>query len=91
MEIPAGVGKEAFDAAVKLSSDKVQPLRDITPNSGAYWNEASRLEPNWEEAFWGLANYQRLKEIKKKYDPNGMFRVWQGVGGTRPETCSDEL
>ena len=69
----------------------MQPLRDLTPNSGAYWNEASLDEPNWEKTFWGLANYQRLKEIKNKYDPNGMFRVWQGVGGTRPETGSEEL
>jgi hypothetical protein len=30
-------------------------------------------------------NYPRLKSIKEKYDPNGMFRVWNGVGGLRPE------
>ena len=61
-------------------------LREITPNSGAYWGEADRYEPNWEQAFWGIENYKKLKAIKEKYDPTGMFRVWNGVGGLRAET-----
>ena len=69
----------------------MDPLRAVTPNSGAYWNEADIMEPNWEETFWGKDNYQRLKGIKNRYDPNGMFRVWQGIGGTRPETGRVEL
>ena len=56
------------------------------PDSGAYWNESDYYEPNWEQTFWGTENYQRLKTIKEKYDPNGMFRVWNGVGGLRAET-----
>lgn len=71
-----------FNAASHL----VDPIREITPNSGAYWNEADRFEPNWEQSFWGIENYNRLKTIKEKYDPNGRFRVWNGIGGTRPET-----
>lgn len=68
----------------------IQPLREMTPNSGAYWNEADINEPNWEHAFWG-DNYAELKKIKAKYDPNRMFRVWNGVGGTRPETGSEHV
>ena len=67
----------------------MNPLREISPNSGAYWNECDYLEPNWEEAFWGADNYARLKTIKEEYDPTGMFRVWNGVGGLRPETGSE--
>ena len=55
---------------------KITPLREVTPNSGAYWNEADMSEPNWEETFWGIQNYNKLKIIKQKYDPTGMFRVW---------------
>ena len=59
-------------------------MRDITPNSGAYLSESDYYEPNWPRAFFG-DNYERLKSIKEEYDPNGMFRVWNGVGGLRPE------
>ena len=45
-----------------------------------------RYEPNWEASFWGEENFARLKTIKEKYDPNGVFQVWNGVGGLRPET-----
>ena len=78
---------DEFERAMKAATDLMQPLRDITSNSGAYWNEADMNEPNWEHTFWG-DNYAALKEIKQKYDPHRMFRVWNGVGGTRPETGS---
>lgn len=29
-------------------------------------------EPNWQEAYWG-SKYTRLLEIRKKYDPEGVF------------------
>ena len=68
------------------ASDQLTALRAITPNSGAYLSESNYYEPNWEQSFWGMDNYKKLKSIKQKYDPSGSFRVWNGVGGTRPET-----
>ena len=65
-------------------SQRMNKLREITPNSGAYLNEADYYEPNWTKAFYG-DNYERLLEIKKKYDPDYMFQVWNGVGGLRDE------
>ena len=80
--------KEGYRSAMEHATSSAQPLRDVTPNSGAYWNESDMNEPNWEHTFWG-DNYATLKEIKQKYDPHGMFRVWNGVGGLRPETGSE--
>ncbi|KAK4053332.1 hypothetical protein OIO90_003944 [Microbotryomycetes sp. JL221] len=57
-----------------------QFLRDITPGSGAYQNEASIFEPNHIQSFWGQNNYNRLLSIKKKVDPNNIFTCWQCVG-----------
>lgn len=53
------------------------PLREATPAGGAYNNEADVGEPDWQDAFWG-ENYPRLLEIKKEWDPTGLFYVHHG-------------
>ncbi|KAB8231458.1 FAD-dependent oxidoreductase [Aspergillus alliaceus] len=46
---------------------------------GAYLNEANPYEPDFQVEFWGK-NYQRLYQIKQKWDPTGLFIVRKGVG-----------
>ena len=29
-------------------------------------------EPNWQDAYWG-SNYPKLLQIRKKWDPKGVF------------------
>lgn len=47
-------------------------LRDASPYGAAYVNEGNLEEPNWQEAYWG-SNYPRLLEVRKKWDPSGVF------------------
>lgn len=54
-------------------------LRALVPNPGAYVSESNYFESGWQQAYWG-SNYQRLADIKKKYDPDGLFFVHNGVG-----------
>jgi FAD/FMN-containing dehydrogenase len=54
-------------------------LRAIVPNPGAYVSESNYFEKGWQQAYWG-SNYPRLAEIKRKYDPDGLFFVHNGVG-----------
>jgi FAD/FMN-containing dehydrogenase len=54
-------------------------IRDATPGGGSYVNEADYFEPDWQQSFWG-ENYQRLLEIKRKYDPEGLFYCHHCVG-----------
>ncbi|KAF9898158.1 hypothetical protein BX616_004404 [Lobosporangium transversale] len=56
-----------------------QRFRDISPGSGAYFNEADPNEPDWQEAFFG-SNYPRLRAIKRKLDPRGVFVCHNCVG-----------
>lgn len=58
---------------------RVNVLRDLTPGGGTYFNEADRLEPGWQDAFWGY-HYPRLLEVKKKVDPWGLFYAPNTVG-----------
>jgi FAD/FMN-containing dehydrogenase len=57
----------------------VNQLRAVTGQTGAYVSESNYFEKNWQQAFWG-SNYQRLAEIKRRYDPDGLFFVHNGVG-----------
>lgn len=54
-------------------------LRELSPQSGAYLNEADPNEPDWQQSFFGK-NYPRLLEIKKKYDSDGLFYCNKCVG-----------
>lgn len=54
-------------------------LKRIAPNSGSYLSESDFFETNWQESFWG-SNYTRLRRVKTKYDPDGLFFVHHGVG-----------
>ncbi|TFK57070.1 FAD-binding domain-containing protein [Heliocybe sulcata] len=60
-------------------TQKVSVLEGLAPGSGAYLNEASPDEDNWQWTFFG-SHYDRLKEIKGRYDAAGMFVVAKGVG-----------
>jgi FAD/FMN-containing dehydrogenase len=54
-------------------------LRRIAPDAGAYVSESNYFQPHWQMAFWG-SNYPKLSQVKKRYDPNGLFYMWHGVG-----------
>ncbi|MGB3549667.1 MAG: FAD-binding oxidoreductase [Candidatus Binatus sp.] len=57
-------------------------LRALVPDPGAYVSESNYFEHGWQRAYWG-SNYPRLAEIKRKYDPDGLFFVHNGVGSER--------
>jgi len=82
--VPNNNDPEDWKNAALCASWKMKQLREITPSSGAYLNEADYYEPNWPENFFGV-NYERLVEIKENYDPKSMFQVWNGIGGLRAE------
>ncbi|KAJ3787874.1 FAD-binding domain-containing protein [Lentinula aff. detonsa] len=60
-------------------SKSMDYLRNITPDSGTYFSESDLYEPEFENSFWG-ANYERLAEIKLKYDPLHILDCWHCVG-----------
>ena len=60
-------------------------LRALAPNPGSYVSESNYFEKDWQHSYWGT-NYQRLADIKRKYDPDGLFFVHNGVGSEQWST-----
>ncbi|KAF3046657.1 hypothetical protein E8E12_011451 [Didymella heteroderae] len=68
-----------------LQENILQLWRDISPVSeggGTYLNEASIMEPDWQESFYG-GYYEKLSEIKRKWDPRDVFYATTAVGSER--------
>lgn len=72
---------EARTQIQKTVSASVQPLKALTPGGGCYINEGDWLEEDWQQTFFG-DNYNRLLDVKRRYDPTGLFNCWKCVGWT---------
>lgn len=57
-------------------------LRACAPNAGAYVSECDYDLTDWRTACWG-EHVARLEEIKRRYDPDGLFIVHHGIESDR--------
>jgi FAD/FMN-containing dehydrogenase len=80
---PGVPGHEPDAAAARNEAETVDKsmneIRKLLPRVDSYVWETDFFQPNWQEAFWG-DNYARLRAIKQKYDPDGLFFLHHGVG-----------
>ena len=68
----------ARDAASDIGK-AMRALLKAAPDAGSYVSESDYFRTDWQRAFWG-SNYPRLAQVKRKYDPDGLFFVHHGVG-----------
>jgi FAD/FMN-containing dehydrogenase len=68
----------AHDNARRVSAATAE-LRKLVAQPASYVSESDYFEADWREAFWG-ANYARLRAVKDRVDPDGLFFVHHGVG-----------
>ncbi len=80
---PGVAGHEPDAAAARSQAAVVEAtmneIRKLLPRVASYVWETDYFQPNWQDAFWG-DNYARLRAVKEKYDPAGLFFVHHGVG-----------
>lgn len=75
-----GSPQSVIEAVYKdVTNNRTQALRELSPETGAYFNEADSFEPDWQRSFWG-ENYKKLFEVKKTWDPEGLLWCRRCVG-----------
>jgi len=80
---PGIAGHEPDVAGGRRKADLVRaalaPLLALPAKPASYISETDYFEADWQAAFWG-EHYERLKRIKRRYDPDGLFFVHHSVG-----------
>lgn len=76
--LPAPDLVAARDDARGMSA-AIAELRTAAPTGGSYLSECDYFLANWEQACWG-SHATRLAGVKRRYDPNHLFRVHHGIG-----------
>jgi FAD/FMN-containing dehydrogenase len=61
----------------------MQELLKVVADRGSYVSESDYFEPGWQQSFWGRRNHRRLAAVKERYDPQGLFFVYHGVGSEK--------
>ncbi|KAE8386199.1 putative isoamyl alcohol oxidase [Aspergillus alliaceus] len=80
--LAAGSPKLALEHAARWYEAREVMWREWSPGSGAYMNEANPYTTNFKQDFYG-SNYDRLVEVKSKYDPSESLFVLSGVGSDK--------
>lgn len=76
------LSQEKWTSSHARLNSYLQKMRDATPGSGAYMNEADVEKPNFQQSFYG-SNYERLLAIKERVDPWGAFYAVTAVGSDK--------
>jgi hypothetical protein len=69
----------------RLLTEASDRASKLWPDGGAYANEAHPWVRDWKTAFWG-GNYDKLSQLKEKYDPKGLLGCWHCVGSEKGGT-----
>ncbi|EDU47083.1 GlcD FAD FMN-containing dehydrogenase [Pyrenophora tritici-repentis] len=72
----------------RITQDIMPAIEAVTPDAGAYINEADYQQPNWQNIFYG-SNYARLEQVKMRYDPKGLFWNSIAVGSEEWKVAAD--
>ena len=75
---PASIIQDVQD---DITYVKTQAMKNQAPDTGAYMNEADRLDPDFEDDFYGQ-HFQSLSAIKARRDPTSVFYCPTCVGSS---------
>ncbi|PLB47470.1 FAD binding domain-containing protein [Aspergillus steynii IBT 23096] len=73
---------EIKEARHNFTYGHMQRWRDVSPGAGSYLGESDRMEPDFQQSFYG-DHYDRLLRLKRKLDPYDVFWAATAVGSDR--------
>lgn len=76
---PSAGSEEIQQVKDDLTTRKLKAMKELAPGMGTYGNEADPYDPDWKKDWFG-ANYEWLRSVKRKYDPEEIFWCWRCVG-----------
>jgi hypothetical protein len=80
---PGVKGHDPDPAVLRQRADAVNrayaPFRALVSEPRTYQAQMSYHEPNWQQVCWG-EHYERLLNIKRRYDPENLFFAHHCVG-----------
>ncbi|KAH8785886.1 putative isoamyl alcohol oxidase [Diaporthe sp. PMI_573] len=82
--------EERLQAVINLTKSSELAEEVIGPGGGAYVHESSMFTKDWQKSYWGT-NYDRLLEIKNKYDPDSLLDCWKCVGFKEESVSSEDF
>ncbi|KAH9203095.1 hypothetical protein DL95DRAFT_472707 [Leptodontidium sp. 2 PMI_412] len=84
---PAGLVDVIHELQAQMNDNQDQ-LKLLTPGGGAYMNEGIFDNPDWKRDYYGT-NYEKLLDVKKKYDPSFILHGLASVGSDHWVAASD--
>ncbi|RYP42179.1 hypothetical protein DL768_010387 [Monosporascus sp. mg162] len=79
VEWPGSSSLEDRKQAVSSFRGLTDSWAALSPEGAAYSNEADPWTEDWAQQYWG-ENYDRLLEVKQRFDPDGLLSCWHCVG-----------
>jgi len=64
--------------AVRALDRATAAMYRLDPGAGSYLSESDFFLSDWKERYWG-GNAARLARVKRRYDPQDLFLVHQGI------------
>lgn len=71
--------EEMYQAWNDTTFRKLKAMKIAAPGTGTYLNEADGYDPDWKKDWFG-DQYDWLRAVKQKYDPDEVFWCWHCVG-----------
>ncbi|EAQ83599.1 hypothetical protein CHGG_10003 [Chaetomium globosum CBS 148.51] len=87
--VPVGLSAAQARAADARVQAYVARWQALMPGVGAYMNEGDPAEPEWQARFYG-EKYARLLEVKRRWDPWGVFWASTTVGSEEWEVVTED-
>ena len=86
---PSATAQEIAAARHNFTYGHMQRWRDVSPGAGSYLGESDRMEPDFQQAFYG-EKYERLLKVKREVDPGDVFWAATAVGSEGWRVVTDD-